>query len=150
MTHDALLVVHVAAGAAGLLLGPSAVIAARRQRWRAQLAVAYQVAILVVASSAVGLAVLAWQRLWWLTLIAVITEAAALGGLWTARRRLTGWPAWQMRLLGGSYVALVTALLVVSWGGPLSWILPVVVGTAVIERTTTRARPAAHDRGSVP
>ena len=39
----------------------------------------------------------------------------------------------------GSYISLVTALLVVNWGSPLAWILPTVVGSPLIAVTSRRA-----------
>jgi len=41
--------------------------------------------------------------------------------------------------MAGSYVSLVTALLVVNWSSPLAWILPTVIGTPLIARSAARA-----------
>jgi hypothetical protein len=55
----------------------------------------------------------------------------------------------HVRLVCGSYVSLVTALLVVSWGSVLAWILPTLIGTVLIERAATRpARPARRSSRS--
>ena len=47
-------------------------------------------------------------------------------------------------LMAGSYVSLVTALLVVNWSNPLAWILPTVIGTPLIARATARADRHVH------
>ncbi len=138
--HTALLTVHVIAGTAALVLGPLALAAARGSRWPPGVLLAgYEAAVGGVCASALGLAGLAWERLWWLALIAFMTEAAALSGLAVNRFRFKAPRAWRVHLLGGSYLALVTALLVVSWGDPLVWVLPGTIGLPIIFR-------AAHGR----
>ena len=143
MLHSSLLVVHVAAGVAGLVLGPVAMAAAKRRGRHTRAGLAYQAAVAVVTLTAVGLAVLAWARLWPFVVIAAGTEAAALGGWWAGRRRFAGWLPWHVRLMCGSYVSLVTALLVVNWSSALAWVLPTVIGSPLIARAAGRAQPAA-------
>lgn len=79
---------------------------------------------------------------WWLIPFALGTQAAIVVG------RRTSHPARRIRLLGGSYVSLVTAFLVVSWESPLAWILPTLVGIALVEtaagRTQKRNLTHAH------
>lgn len=91
-----------------------------------------------MTTTALGLVAFAPGRFWWLAPIAALTQAAAAGGGWL-RRRGTRRP-WQVRLLGGSYVSLVTALLVVSWGGWAAWVLPTLVGVLAVETAAERAR----------
>ncbi|HEV2766302.1 MAG TPA: hypothetical protein VGV63_01180 [Acidimicrobiales bacterium] len=147
MLRTAVLAVHVAAGGAGLVLGPLAMGAAKVPGRHTRAGTAYQAAVAVVAASAVALATLAWARLWALAMIAVATEAAAVAGWWLARRRPTGWLPWHVRLLCGSYVSLVTALLVVNWSSPLGWVAPTIVGSPLIavaaHRTSKAAAPKA-------
>ncbi len=138
MLHTVLLSVHVAAGTAGLVLGPLAMAAPKRSGFHPRLGVGYQAAVAVMTASAVGLAALAPARLWWLALIAAATEAAALAG-WRERRRHTpGWLGRHVRLMCGSYVSFVTAALVVNGTGPIGWLLPTVVGTPLIKLAVRR------------
>jgi hypothetical protein len=127
MLGDAVLWIHAAAGAAALVAGP--IVLRGGSIWL------YQAAVAVVTTTAVALSAFDWERLWWLALIAAAVQAAALAGL---REGLPA--AWRVRFLAGTYVGLVTALLVVSWGSPLAWILPTVVGVPLVER-------AAHGVG---
>lgn len=137
--HTAVLTVHVAAGALGLLLGPFAVAWADPTGWAARLGAAYQASVALLCATAVVLAV--WSpALWWLALVAGATEVAALGGWWVRRARRPGWRVWQLRLTGGSYIALLTATVVVSVPSPLVWALPTLVGTPLIERAAARSR----------
>ena len=111
MSHTILLGVHITAGTTGLLLGPLAL----------------------------GLVALSPGRLWWLGLVAVATEAAALAGWAVRRRHPSGWLGWHIRLMCGSYLSFVTAALVVNWASPLAWVLPTAVGTPLIIRAVERA-----------
>lgn len=139
MVHTVLLGVHITAGTIGLLLGPLALAVPKRAGWHPRLGVAYQGAVAVMTASTLGLAALAPGRLWWLGLIAVATEAAALAGWAVRRRHSSGWLGWHIRLMCGSYLSFVTAALVVNWASPLAWVLPTAVGTPLIIRAVQRA-----------
>lgn len=138
--HGFLIIVHVLAGSAGLALGPVAMVAPKRRGLHTRAGSAYQIAVVALTTSATGLAILDWRRLWWLALIAVATEAAALGGVWVQRRRRHGWMVRHLRLECGSYVSLVTALLVVNWRSPVAWVLPTVIATPLIFWAANRAK----------
>jgi uncharacterized membrane protein len=144
MLRSVVLPIHIAAGVAGLVLGPLAMTAAKAPGRHTRAGAGYQGAVAVVAVSALALAALAWARLWPLAVIAVLTEAAALAGWRLARRRPPGWLPRHVRLVCGSYVSLVTALLVVNWSSPLAWVVPTLVGSPLIARAAARAsrRPA--------
>ncbi len=135
--HTALLLLHATAGTLGLLLGPVAALTAAERRDATWLISAYQVAVTVVCASALGLVALAPAAFWWLIPFAFGTQAAIV-----VARRTTD-PSRRVRLLGGSYVALVTALLVVSWSNPLAWILPTLLGVGLVESAAARA-PRRH------
>lgn len=140
--HAAVLAVHVVAGSLGVLLGPFAVARPDAEGAAARLGLAYQACVALLCATAVALAVWA-PALWWLALVAVATEGAALDGWRVRRQRRRGWRARRLRLLGGSYIALVTALVVVSVPSPWVWLLPTVVGTPLVERAAARSRAAA-------
>lgn len=134
---DALLGVHVAAGAVALALGPLALVV---RGWRRALAVGYQVAVAILTTTALGLVATDPARLWWLVPFAVGTEAAVIVGWWLARGRPGRVTPWRVRLMGGSYVSLITALLVVSWGSNvLAWVLPTILGVVIVETVAARA-----------
>jgi len=150
---DALLPLHVAAGTAGLLLGPLW-LAARLLGIRGDgLAWAYQLAVAVVAASGAVLAV-SVPGLSWLLPVGVLTCGLAVSGA-LARRR--DWPHWrtaQPHLLGGSYIAVVTGALVAATGNPVWWAAPALAGQLPIAVAKRRLRgravgvPAAHLRRS--
>ncbi|MDP9459692.1 MAG: hypothetical protein M3Q22_05355 [Actinomycetota bacterium] len=144
--RSTLLLLHVAAGTAGLLLGPLALLAYCRPSARRRSGTAYLGALVAVALTAVGLASLDITGLWWLVPFAVATPATALTGIVVRRRQGPSWPTWYTHLMGGSYVALLTGLLVVSSGHPAAWILPAVLAQAPIALAKTRLRASAAAR----
>jgi hypothetical protein len=138
MVHSLVLGTHVAAGAVGLVAGATALVARKRRGPHPTAGVVYQLSVLGLSTSAVGLALFDPGRLWWLALIGVATQAAALGGWWVARLRFPGWLPWHVRLMCGSYVSFVTGFLVTNWSSPLAWFLPTIVATPLIARATAR------------
>jgi len=132
------LAVHVLAGCGGLLLGPWAVRSLRAED-------AYVLAVAVLGTTALGLVALTPSS-WPLAPVAVATGLAAATG---RRLRGRGRPGLRLRLSGGSYVALVTALLVVRTGGVLAWLLPTAVGVLLLEAAAAR-REAGPGRAPGP
>jgi hypothetical protein len=147
VSHTALLDLHIAAGVLGLLLGPLAM-------WRdtqgltagrgpaGGASAAYPWAVLAVSLTAVALVIGYRSDLWWLVPVAAASYALAALGRYAAAHRFRGWSHAFVHGQGGSYIALVTALVVVALtvDGPLQgpavlipWLLPTVVGTLLIE-----------------
>lgn len=138
-----LLVAHATVGSLSLLFGAITLWAPRH---RARASGAYLWATLAVAATALGLVALDPRALWWLAPLALLTAALVMIGHlaprhgWGARARAHG--------LGGAYIALVTATLVVSLDGPamtVAWLLPTVIGIPLIERWVGRLRSASAE-----
>ncbi len=141
--HDVLLALHVAAGGAGLALGAVVIWSSRERPLLDGRSVAYPWTVLAVSLTAIGLLALDWPDLWWIGILALLAYGLALLGYVAPRRRFPGWRPAYAHGQGGSYIALVTALLVVALtvDGPVHgvaavvvWVLPTVVGTRLIER----------------
>jgi hypothetical protein len=140
--RETLLVLHVAAGTAGLLLGPLWLVARLRGRAGTGAAAAYQAAVAGVAATGAALALLTPGLAWLVGFGALGVVLAVTGAL--ARRR--GWPHWrtvQPHLLGGSYVALTTGLLVAQTQHPVAWVLPALAGQVPIALAKRRLAAAA-------
>lgn len=136
-----ILTLHIVFGTAGLVLGPVAMMARKRVGLHTRVGEAYHWVVLGVCLTAGILAVLDWSRLWWFLLIAAGSYAFALRGYVAAKRRWKGWLRAHLAGQGGSYIAMVTALLVVNWetltgtrgaASLLAWALPTIVGTPII------------------
>jgi hypothetical protein len=142
---NAILLVHIGLGTAGLILGPVAMTARKRPGLHTKAGEAYHWIILGVCVSAGALAVLDWSRLWWFLPIAAGSYAFALTGYVAAKRRWDGWLRAHLSGQGGSYIAMATALLVVNWEtltgtpgvvSPWAWTLPTLVGSPIIAWVT--------------
>ena len=144
MLHDILLAVHVAAGSLGLALGPLAL-------WRSRgapalvsgIGAAYLCSVLAVSVTALGLIALDWAGLWWLAILAAFSSGLAVLAFLAPRLRFRRWARACAHGEGGSYIALVTALLVVSVDGPAAvaaWTLPTLAGLPLIEVRAARLR----------
>lgn len=135
------LAVHITSGAIGLVLGPIAMRTRKRPGAHTRAGEWYHWIMLAVSVSAALLALLDWGRLWWFLAIAAGSYAFALLGYLAAKRRWKGWLGAHITGQGGSYIAMVTALMVVNWetltgswgiSSPWAWGLPTLVGTPVI------------------
>lgn len=139
-----LLSIHVISGSLALLAGPVAMAVPKRRGWHPRAGTWYVALTAVLCMSAIGLAVLR-PAVWWLGIIAVATLAAALAGRQMRRQRPRYWLPWHISLMCGSYISLLTALLVVNLGlgDPIAWILPTIVGSPLIARRAylAAARP---------
>ena len=131
MTGNPLLLLHVTAGTAGLLLGPVWLVARLAGARARDPAAAGQAAVAGVAGSGAVLAVSA-PGPGRLLPVAVATQALAVAGAPARRQDRSRWRTLQPHLLGGSYIALVTGLLVASTGNPVWWVLPVLIGQVPI------------------
>ncbi len=148
MVHVVLIVAHVLVGLTGLVLGPLAMRGDTRrfaagQRCTGRISGLYRGVVLLVCLSAVGLVIENRPELWWLIPMSALTAGLALLARESAQRRFHGWVHGYVHGQGGSYIALVTALVVVALtvDGPvtgaaqlLPWLAPTVLGTALIER----------------
>jgi hypothetical protein len=90
---------------------------------------------------------------WWIVPLALVSYVLTLSGYVAVRR---GGPKWvAAHGLGGSYIALVTALLVASAGDisttveTFAWILPTAVGVPLIMRPTPATASRRLDVGLV-
>jgi hypothetical protein len=147
--HDALLVLHIGAGAAALLLGALVIWRSRVTPSLDRASSAYHWTVLVVSATAVALVASDAPELWWIAILAVFAYGLALLGYLAPRQRFSRWRPAYAHGQGGSYIALVTALLVVALtvDGPVHgiaavavWVLPAVVGTSLIERWRAQLR----------
>lgn len=146
------LAMHIMLGTVALILGPVAMLARKGPGLHTRVGAVYHWVMLGVCLSAAVLAVLDWGRIWWFLPIAVGSYGFALLGYVAAKRRWNGWLRAHLTGQGGSYIAMITALLVVNWEtltgtrgveSPWAWLLPTIVGTPLI---TWVARQVAQGR----
>lgn len=147
MSHTALLATHVVAGTLGLLLGPLVMYRQSRRLHRGlppadRLWQCYVLLVVLVAVTAVLLVATNRAELWWLIPVSLLTVALMVLAGESMRRRYAGWLHGYTHGLGGSYISLVTAFIVVALtvDGPVTgtaqlvpWLAPTLVGVVGIE-----------------
>lgn len=147
MIGDFTLVVHIAAGAGGLVTGPIAIRNAARGAIGGRAGDVYHWLVALVCLSAVALAVIEWSRLWFFVPIAAASYGFALRAYLASKRPGNGCQA-QLRGYGGAYIALVSAVFVVSFAGqPVLWFVPAAIGAPALhwfDRGMTCLRNAAE------
>ena len=131
---DATLAVHIICGAAGLVLGPVAMTARKLPGLHTRAGELYHWFMFVLCISAAAMAALEWQRIWWFLPVAIGSYAFALLGYVAAKRRFNNWLPFHLAGQGGSYIAMVTALLVVNLGIDVwwAWASPTAIGSPII------------------
>lgn len=143
---------HVAAGAAGLLIGPLAMRAPKHRGAHTALGTLYFAVLSLVCASAAALAVLRWDTRWWFLPIALGTFAFGAAAYWAARRRPDRWLLIHVVGQLSSYTGMVTAFVVNNWEwltgapgvqSPLAFFVPMSVGTIA---TTWLAREVVAGR----
>jgi hypothetical protein len=148
--HTIALSIHVAAGSAGLILGPVAMFAPKRPGRHTRIGEIYHWVFLVLFLSAVALAALNWDEVWWLAFVGAGSYAFALLGYLAAKRRWPGWLRAHISGQGGSYIAMTTALLVVNAGtsSPLAWIAPTLIGSPIIAWVNFQVAAGRRPKGT--
>lgn len=145
--HDVTLIVHIAAGAVCVLVGLGALLARKRQGLHTALGETYHASYVVVLISTVIMSLLNWAELAHLFFIGVFSYGLALWGYLARKRRRPGWLTWHISGLVGSYIGVLTAVLVTN--GPnlpgfqalpeqLFWFLPTIVGAPLVFLTVAR------------
>jgi hypothetical protein len=131
------LAVHILCGALALIAGLAAMRVSKRRGLHTRLGEFYHWLYVGLFVTAAALAVLEWERLWWLLPVGVFSYAFALLGYVAAKRRGQNWLRWHLTGQGGSYIAMSTAVLVVNAGIAAwwAWILPTLIGSPLIAWT---------------
>ncbi|WP_020575993.1 hypothetical protein [Actinopolymorpha alba] len=139
MARGILLALHIACGAAGLLLIP--VIALREKGTRAHVLTgrAFVYALRGVALTAVGLVLLEPRRLWPFLLVAVFSVGLGETGRLAIRGRIGGGTTRHVGMMGGACIAFVTAVTAVNVPSPFAWIGVVVIGSVLVRVAVRRA-----------
>ena len=145
-----LLFIHVSAGVLGILLGPVAMFARKSQGTHTRAGVIYHWLVFTVCVSAIPISILHWQKSWFLFLVALFSYSFALKGYRAARDRGEGWLKKHISGMLGSYIAMVTALVVVNAQNIpglnqlpviVAWLLPTVIGAPLIARVVRKWVP---------
>lgn len=153
-----LIIVHIAAGLAAVILGAAAMVAPKRPGRHPRRGRGYLLALAVLAATATGLAIARPHTAFLLVIGSIALAAAGLG--YTARRvQWSGWLPWHITGMATSYIAALTAFYVDNgprlplWRllPPITfWFLPSAIGIPLLawalfrhRRTTTSSAGSA-------
>jgi len=135
------LYLHIAAGTIGLILGPISMYLPKKRGLHSIIGKYYFYFMALVCLSSVPLSITHWEKNWWFIFVALFSFKFAWKGYQAAKNRKEDWLKKHISGMLGSYIAMVTALLVVNSGTlnnalnlPLffCWILPTIIGTPLI------------------
>jgi hypothetical protein len=131
--RDLILGVHIAVGVGGLIAGPAGVFVAGALP-------VFHWLVFATCVSAIALVPFDWSGLWFFIPIAAASYAFAYLGY-----RAAGRHSRIVRGYGGAYIALWTAVFIVSASGtPVLWGVPPLVGIPLIEWITVRSARLAE------
>ncbi|MCA1029663.1 DUF2306 domain-containing protein [Bacillus timonensis] len=145
------LIIHIIAGFLCLLTGLFAMIASKKRGKHTIFGEAYHVNFVVVFLSAVVMAILHWEESAYLFFIAFFSYFFALQGYIAGKKRGKNWLVRHIGGMLGSYIAIVTAVIVVNIGKVpylnelpvlLFWFLPTIIGTPIITMVGRKYRVA--------
>lgn len=144
---NAILVSHVAAGMIALIVGLVAMSAKKYSKIHRGSGQIYFWLVSFVCLTGAILPFFNWSKNWWLFLVSVFSYYFAFTGWRAEKKRVEGWIKEHIRGMLGSYVAMVTAFVVVNIhrfkflsGIPsiFFWILPTVVAVPMIRMTVNK------------
>ncbi|TJY44496.1 DUF2306 domain-containing protein [Cohnella pontilimi] len=150
-----LLVFHIIAGAICLICGTISVFARKKKGVHTLAGEVYHGSYVAVAVTALAMSVMKWSELAFLFFIALFSYAFALYGYLARKRQKQHWLKHHINGMLGSYIGVITAVLVVNgeavskWIGIPSWLLwflPTIIGSPLIRMTIARHGLGASKR----
>lgn len=145
--HSILLITHIIAGAFCLFIGLISFSAKKQKGIHTLIGEGYHLGYFIVFISSVGMAIINWTESAYLFYIAIFSYGLALFGYLARKLRWKNWLPKHIGAMAGSYIGIVTAVLVVNGMDIpllnkipviLLWFLPTIVGTPLIILTNQR------------
>ncbi|MFM1650583.1 DUF2306 domain-containing protein [Brevibacillus sp. B_LB10_24] len=138
---DTMLLMHIAAGSICLVAGALAAGVKKRKGVHTVSGEIYHGAYVVIFITSAVMAVLNWSKSGFLLYVAIFSYGLALLGYLARKQRWKNWLASHIGGMLGSYIGVITAILVVNGENmPLIsqipslwlWFLPTIIGTPII------------------
>ncbi|MBW7475834.1 DUF2306 domain-containing protein [Paenibacillus oenotherae] len=136
-----LLVIHIAAGFVCLAAGIGAALVRKRKGLHTGFGEIYHAVYVVIFVTSIWMAILHWESSAYLFFIGIFSYGLALFGYVAGKRRRTNWIGRHIGGMLGSYIAIMTAILVVNGHripllndlpALLLWFIPTIIGTPII------------------
>jgi hypothetical protein len=142
-----LLIVHITAGTLCLFVGAIAMFSRKRKGVHTNIGEVYHFGYIIIFLTAVAMSIMMWSQLQYLFYIALFSYAQALYGYLARKLRWNNWLRKHISGMLGSYIGIITAVLVVN-GKPFTsltgipqlflWFIPAIIGTPCIILTINR------------
>ncbi|WP_332262450.1 DUF2306 domain-containing protein [Paenibacillus sp. GSMTC-2017] len=146
-TFSFFLIIHIVAGSICLLSGAVAIFARKRKGVHTKIGELYHACYLIVFITAIVMSIMRWSQLQYLFYIAIFSYSLALYGYLAKKFRWKEWLRKHITGMLGSYIGVITAVLVVN-GEPVSyvtglpylslWFIPTIIGTPLIMYITNK------------
>lgn len=139
--HAILLIIHIVAGSFCLLTGAVNFSVKKEKGYHTKIGEWYHGGYLVVFITSVGMAIINWSESAYLFYIAIFSYSLALLGYLAKKKHWKGWLSMHIGGMAGSYIGIITAVLVVNGADIplinqtpilLLWFIPTIVGTPII------------------
>ncbi|GAA0440757.1 DUF2306 domain-containing protein [Lentibacillus halophilus] len=145
--HTILLIIHIIAGSFCLLTGAVNFSVKKEKGYHTRIGEWYHSGYFVVFITSVGMAIINWSESAYLFYIAIFSYGLALFGYLARKMRWRGWLPMHIGGMAGSYIGIVTAVLVVNGAdiplinhipSLLLWFIPTIIGTPIISMVNKR------------
>ena len=148
--HTIFLILHIIAGSFCLLTGAINLSIRKEKGYHTRLGEWYHGGYIVVFVTSIGMAIINWSESAYLFYIALFSYGLALLGYLARKRRWKDWLTLHISGMSGSYIGIITAVLVVNGMDIpfinkiptlLLWFIPTIVGTPIIFMVNKRYSP---------
>lgn len=139
--HTVLLILHIITGSFCLLTGTVNLSVKKVKGYHTRIGEWYHGGYVIVFLTSVGMAIINWSESAYLFYIALFSYGLALFGYLSAKIRGRNWLTMHIGGMAGSYIGIITAVLVVNgmdiplinqMPSLLLWFIPTIIGTPFI------------------
>lgn len=136
-----LLIIHIIMGCFCLVTGAINFLVKKEKGYHTTIGEWYHISYLFVFITSIGMALINWSESAYLFYIAIFSYGLALFGYLARKKRWKGWVSMHIGGMSGSYIGIITAVLVVNSTDiplinqipfPWLWFIPTLIGTPII------------------
>ncbi|OFD52209.1 hypothetical protein BWGOE4_56920 [Bacillus mycoides] len=136
-----ILFIHILVGVICLIAGLAAMVAPKKKGLHKKLGEIYHFSFIIVFITTVAMAIMHWESSSYLLYIGIFSYSLALLGYLAGKFKWKNWVAIHIGSILGSYIAILTAVLVVNvnrmpilnnYNPLIFWLIPTIIGSPII------------------